>query len=49
MHNWNKNKNDLPMFSFEKNIDKILNKKINICIMFRPKHGLNQMHTSKVS
>jgi len=36
-------KNELSAFSFGQNIDKILNRKINICATFRMKNGLNKM------
>jgi hypothetical protein len=31
-------------FLFGQNINKILNKKVDICATFRTKHGLNRMH-----
>jgi hypothetical protein len=31
------------------NVDKILNKKVNICATFRTKHGLHKMHPCMVS
>jgi hypothetical protein len=37
-------KNEISILSF----DKILNKKLNICVTFRTKHELNKMHSSMV-
>jgi len=34
---------------FGQTINKLLNKKIDICAMFRTKHGLNKMHPSMCS
>jgi hypothetical protein len=34
---------------FGQNINKLLNKKIDICALFRTKHGLNKMHPSMCS
>ncbi len=42
-------KNELSTLSGGQNVDKILNKKINICATFRMKNGLNRMHPFIVS
>jgi hypothetical protein len=37
-------KNWIIIFFIWKNINKILNKKVDICVTFKTKHGLNKMH-----
>ncbi len=49
VHDWKNIKNELSILSFEQNIDKILNKKVDICAMFKTKHELNKIHPSMVS
>ncbi len=49
VHDWKKIKNELSILSCEQNIDKILNKKVDICVTFKRKHKLNKMHLSMVS
>jgi hypothetical protein len=49
MHDWKKIKMNFQFCHFQKNIDKILNKKIDICATFKTKHGLNKMHPFVVS
>jgi len=49
VHDWNKIWNKILIFSFEQNIDNILNKKVDICAMFKTKYGLNKMHLFMVS
>jgi hypothetical protein len=44
-----KDQNELSIMSFGQNIDKILNKKVDICAMFNTKHGLNKIKPSIIS
>ncbi len=48
MHDWKNIKNELWIFSFGQNIDKILNKEVEIYATFRKKHGSYKMHPSMV-
>jgi hypothetical protein len=41
VHHWNNIKNELLIFSFGQNINKILNLKVDICATFWMKNGLN--------
>jgi hypothetical protein len=42
-------KNELSILSFGQNINRILNKKVDICATFIIEHGSNKMHPSMVS